>query len=186
MRNKIRIIGVSLASMAALLLVSGVAWAQALKTEIEGFSENCFRLGDPEKDWVDPDGIHHVRGQRGACDWVGDVQGSYPNRGERWVVNSDYDIAGETRFEHGTSSFYGKILFGRAVSATGHFTLECTGPFQMQTCIAEHIWHVEDGRLLKATHTWVQGDGDPTMPMTGYLLDPPGLGPVKRNRPRSR
>jgi hypothetical protein len=54
----------------------------------------------------------------------------------------------------------------------------------MQTCIAEHIWHIEDGRLLKATHTWVRGD--PIMPMTGYLLDPPGLGPVKRNGPRSK
>jgi hypothetical protein len=186
MTDKIRIIGVGLAAMAGILLVSGVAWAQALKTPVEGFAENCRYLGEPERDWVDEDGIRHVRGQRGACDWVGDVQGSYPNRGERWVANWDDDVAGETWFEHGTASFYGKILFGRAVSATGHYTLDCTGPFQMQTCIAEHVLHVEDGRLLKTTTTWVEGDGDPTIPYTGFLLDPPGLGPVKRNRPRTR
>ena len=186
MRNKIRIIGVSLASMAALLLVSGVAWAQALKTEIEGFTENCFYLGEPERYWVDEDGIRHVRGQRWECDWVGDVHGRLPRRGASGVANWDYDIAGETRFEHGTTSFYGKILLPGLVSATGNYTYECTGPSGMQTCNLECVWHVEDGRLLMATQNWVQGDGDPTMPYTGFLLDPPGLGPVKRNRPRTR
>jgi hypothetical protein len=186
MRNKIRIIGVSLASMAALLLVSGVAWAQALKTEIEGFSENFIWLGEPEREWVDEDGILHVRGQRGTADWFGDVSGRASiGRGESWVADFDRDFAGETYFSHGTSSFYGKILGGELVSATGHYTLDCTGPLSMQTCIAEHIWHVEDGRLLKATHNWVQGDPSP-MTYTGFLLDPPGLGPVKRNRPRNR
>jgi len=101
------------------------------------------------------------------------------------VANWDDDIAGETWFEHGTTSFTGRIL-GEFVSATGHYTLDCTGPFQMQTCILELVWHLEDGRLLKTTTNWVEGDGDPTFPYTGILLDPPGLGPVKRNRPRSR
>jgi hypothetical protein len=178
MRNKIRIIGVSLASMAALLLVSGVAWAQALKTPIEGRWRDLNFIGEPERDWVDEDGIRHVRGQRGWLRWVGDVRGT-----EYWLANWDADIAGETLFEHGTASVTGRI-FGRPASWTAHFTADCTGPFETRTCIAEYVCHLEDGRLLKVSGTWVQGD--PTMPYTGFVLDPPGLGPVKRNRPRSK
>ncbi len=171
MRNKIRIIGVSLASIAGMLLVPGITSAQALKTPIEGRWENCRFLGEPEREWVDEDGIHHVRGQSGRCDHVGDVQGRF-SRGERFVANWDDDIAGETWFEHGTTSFRGNIL-GESVSAAGHYTLDCTGPFQMQTCILELVWHLEDGRLLKFSVTHV-GSDFPT-PYTGILLDPPGL-----------
>jgi hypothetical protein len=173
MRNIVRIIGVSLASMAGLLLVAGIASAQALKTPIEGSWGNCRLIGDPVREWVDEDGIHHGRGQSGRCDHVGDVQGRF-SRGERFVANWNNDVAGETYFEHGTTSFTGRIL-GEFVSAAGHYTLDCTGPFQMQTCIQELVWHLEDGRLLKFTATWVEGDGDPTFPYTGFLLDPPGL-----------
>jgi hypothetical protein len=184
MRNIVRIIGVGLASMTGILLVSGVTWAQALKTPIEGSHSNCVSSGEPEREWVDEDGILHVRGQRGTADWFGDVRGrALIGRGESWVADFDRDFAGETYFSHGTSSFYGQILFGRAVSATGHYTMDCTGPLSMQTCIGWHIWHVEDGRLLMATHNWVQGDPSP-MTYTGFLLDPPGLrlGTTRRNR----
>ena len=177
------IIGVSLVSMAGLLLVPAIASAQALKTPIEGRFQICGFFGEPKREWVDEDGISHVRGQEGACDHVGDVQGFFP-RGERWVANWNDDTAGETWFEHGTTSFRGRILGGAFVTATGHYTLDCIGPFQMQTCILELIWHLEDGRLLKTTTNWVEGDGDPTFPYTGFLLDPPGG--EKRNGPRRR
>ena len=172
MRNIIRIIGVSLASIAGMLLVSGVAWAQALKTPIEGTFTNCRLLGEPEREWVDEDGIHHVRGRRGACDHVGDARGRFPIQGERFLASWDDDIAGETWFEHGTVSFSGRIL-GQPVSATGHYTLECTGPFRMQTCTIEEVWHLEDGRLLKWSGTWVEPDSF-TVSYTGILLDRPG------------
>jgi hypothetical protein len=172
--------GAGLTLLTGWLLVPGIASAQALKTPIEGRWENCRFLGEPEREWVDEDGIRHVRGQRGACDHVGDIQGRFP-RGERFVANWDDDIAGETWFEHGTTSFRGLIL-GEVAQATGHYTLDCTGPFQMQTCILELVWHLEDGRLLKTTTNWVEGDGDPTFPYTGFLLDPPG----RRARIRGR
>jgi hypothetical protein len=54
----------------------------------------------------------------------------------------------------------------------------------MQTCILELVWHLEDGRLLKLTQNWVEGDGDPTFPYTGFLLDPPGG--EKRKGPRTK
>ncbi len=40
MRNKFRIIGVSLAAMAGLLLVSGVAWANPNKEPVSGELES--------------------------------------------------------------------------------------------------------------------------------------------------
>jgi hypothetical protein len=171
-------LGAGLILLTGSLLVAGIASAQALKTPIEGRWEDCRYLGEPEREWVDEDGIRHVRGQRGRCRLVGDVLGR-----EFWLANWNDDIAGETWFEHGTSSFTGTIL-GEAASATAHYTLDCTGPFQMQTCILEYVWHLEDGRLLKISGTWVEGDGDPTMPYTGFLLDPPGR--EKRNGPRPR
>jgi hypothetical protein len=168
--------------MAGILLVSGVASAQALKTPVEGTSE-CRNVGRPDRAWVDEDGISHVRGQRGRCEYFGDLQGLFPSGGERYVENSDWDFAEETYFAHGTNSFSGLIL-GEVAEATGHFTLECIGPFQMQTCFLEIVWHLEDGRLLKFTQNWVEGDGDPTFPYTGILLDPPGG--QKRMGPRRR
>jgi hypothetical protein len=182
MKQTIRIIGVSLASMAGILLVSAVASAQALKTPIEGTSV-CRLIGEPEKEWVDEDGISHVRGQRGTCNYFGDLRGIFPRGGERFVANWDWDFAEETFFEHGINSFSGRI-FGELVEATGHYTLECIGPFQMQTCFLEIVWHVDDGRLVKFTQNWVEGDGDPTFPYTGVILDPPGG--AKRNGPRRR
>jgi hypothetical protein len=178
-------LGAGLILLAGSLLVPGITSAQALKTPIEGSSANCSNLGEPEREWVDEDGITHVRGQRGRCDWSGDLQGRFPSGGERFVANWDWDLADGPYFEHGTDSFSGR-LFGKVVEATGHYTFECIGPFQMATCIVEAVWHLEDGRLVKFTMNWVEGDGDPTFPYTGIVLDPPGLGPVKRNRPRTK
>jgi hypothetical protein len=175
-------LGAGLILLAGSLLVSGIASAQALKTPITGHSENCRLLGEPEREWVDEDGISHARGQRGRCDWFGDIQGR-GSRGERFLGNWDWDLADGPYFEHGTNSFTGLIL-GQLTEATGHYTLDCIGPFNMQTCILELVWHLEDGRLLKLTQNWVEGDGDPTFPYTGFVLDPPGG--EKRKGPRTK
>jgi hypothetical protein len=169
-------LGAGLILLTGWLLVPDIASAQALKTPIEGRWDNISGTGEPERVWVDEDGIRHVRGKRGWLRWVGNVRGW-----ESWLTNWDDDRAGETWFEHGTASGTGRI-FGKDVAWEAHYTLDCTGPFQMRTCIAEYVGHLEDGRLLKVSGTWVRGD--PAIPYTGILLDPPGLGPVKRNRPR--
>ena len=96
--------------------------------------------------------------------------------------DGDFDPDGVVRFEHGTHSFTGKIL-GVLSPATGHWTLECTGTqVGMLNCTEEHVWHLEDGRLLKFTVTFV-GPAFPR-PYTGILLDPPGLGSGGRRRGR--
>ena len=75
MSNKIRIIGVSLASMAGILLVSGVASAQAIKTPLSGTGEAFNVTQPPEKNWVDDDGVRHVRNRRAFLRMAGDITG---------------------------------------------------------------------------------------------------------------
>jgi hypothetical protein len=157
-----------------------VAWAQALKTPIEAHWTNCENLGEPERNWVDEDGIRHVRGQRYFCRHAGNVRGR-----EDGVFGVDVDPDAGTRFLRGKNSFVGRVL-GESVTATGHFTQECTRPEGgVFDCTEEDLWHLEDGRLLKFTVIFLVTDPLP-IPYTGFLLDPPGLGPEKRNRPRNR
>jgi hypothetical protein len=167
-------LGAGLILLTGWLLVPDIASAQALKTPIEGRQANCSLLGEPEREWVDEDGIRHIRGRRFSCRHAGDIRGQHVS-----VSGLDIDLDGNVIFERGTVSFSGRIL-GDLAPATGHFTLECTRPEGegMFTCIAEHIWHLEDGRLLKFTVTWV-GPDFPRL-YTGILLDPPGLGPTRR------
>ena len=168
-------LGAGLILLTGWLLVPGIASAQALKTPIEGSWTNGRLLGEPEREWVDEDGITHVRGQRYRVFHNGDIVGR-----EDGVF--DFDSDGRTRFEHGTSSFGGQIL-GVPASSTAHWTVECTRPpGGLFTCTEEDVWHLEDGRLLKFTVTFV-GPGFPR-PYTGFLLDPPGLGAERRRRSR--
>ena len=50
----------------------------------------------------------------------------------------------------------------------------------MLNCTEEDVWHLEDGRLLKFTVTFV-GPGFPK-PYTGILLDPPAARRVRTRR----
>ena len=91
------------------------------------------------------------------------------------MFGSDRESDGNVIFERGTISFFGRIL-GEDAQVTGHFTGECTRPERGRpfTCTEEHVWHLEDGRLLKLTVTFLTGDDFPIR-YTGILLDPPGL-----------
>ena len=163
-------LGAGLILLTGWLLVPGIASAQALKTPIEGRWVSCFDLGEPEREWVDEDGIIHVRGQRYRCRHDGDIVGR-----EDGVFGLDFDLDGGVRFARGTSSFGGQIL-GEPATATGHWTNECIGTEgeEFFTCIEEDLWHLEDGRLLKFTVTFM-GPAPFPRPYTGILLDPPGL-----------
>ncbi len=172
-------LGAGLILLTGSLLVPGIASAQALKTPIEGRWRSCGFLGEPDREWVDEDGIIHIRGQRGFCRHAGDVRGR-----EDFVFGQDIDLDGNVIFARGTNSFSGTIL-GEPATATGHATQDCTRPEgeEFFTCTEEHVWHLEDGRLLKLTVIVVEPVDFP-VPYTGFLLDPPGLrlGANRRSR----
>ncbi len=75
MNNIVRMLGVSLASMVGILLISGVAWAQATETPIAGRWISCQNLEEPEKLWVDEDGIEHGRNSLYSCRHFGSLKG---------------------------------------------------------------------------------------------------------------
>jgi hypothetical protein len=176
MRNMFRIIGVSLASMAGLLLVSGVAWAQAEETPVTVRVMGCERLEEPERYWVDEDGIEHARDILISC-WAGrDMVGELI----AWT-SWDFDPAADHLFQHGYYSFTGSIL-GEPATGVGRFTKErnCIEGVCINT--QGGVMHLAGGGLWIVSGTWESGA--PRIIFRGVLLDPPGG--AKRQGPRPR
>jgi hypothetical protein len=104
--------------MAGLLLVSGVAWAQAEETPITVRSIGCERLEEPERYWVDEDGIEHARDILISCSTGRDMVGEII----AWT-SWDFDPAADHLFQHGYYSFVGTLL-GEPATGVGRFTHE--------------------------------------------------------------
>jgi hypothetical protein len=119
MRNIVRVIGVSLAAMAGSLMVAGVAWAQAVETPITvRFIDWGCEWGEPERVWVDEDGIEHGRDLLISCSTRRDMFGTIA----AW--NSwDFDPAAGHLIQNGYYSFVGTLL-GEPTTAVGRFTGE--------------------------------------------------------------
>jgi len=166
MKNKIRIIGVSLVLLAGLLLVSGVAWAQANKTTLSGIA-TVYRVTDPGKIWLDEDGVRHWRNQRARQRLTVDLDGLM-YRIDNLNINT---VTREADF-HGSFTFVGFLLGEEdRIRATGRYSGLCSGEPSM--CEEHQIWSLEDGRRIKLTDTFpLDVAGDETY--EGTLLDPPG------------
>ncbi|MBW1844437.1 MAG: hypothetical protein JRE38_06825 [Deltaproteobacteria bacterium] len=174
MKNEIRIIGVGLAAMAGILLVSSSAWAQAEETPIQGRWLDCQNLVEPEREWVDEDGIEHRRNALYSCRHRGSLRGL-----EKGWASSERN-PGVWVSERGYYSYTGTIL-GEQGPGVARYTLECSRVEGAMTCLEEHVMHPYGGGLVKFSGTWNPG-GPRTY--TGTFLDTPGGG--KRNGPRSK
>jgi hypothetical protein len=175
MKNVVRIIGVSLASMAALLLVSGVAWAQAEETPITVRVIGCNGIEEPEREWVDEDGIEHVRDYLFSCSSRRDMVGVLI----AWA-SWDHDPAAGHHSEHGYYSFTGSIL-GEPATGVGRYTKERNRIEGVWISTQEDVMHLAGGGLVILSGTWESGD---RIIFQGTLLDPPGG--EKRKGPRSK
>jgi hypothetical protein len=185
MKNIVRIIGVGMAALAGILLISGVAWAQANQTPVSGTVGN-FVITDPGKEWVDEEGVYHWRNAEESERYFGDIRGR-----QLKITSGNGDqfpdpVTGEFFAEwHGYFTFVGNVgaQGTEQVTATGRIVAQCTG----RSCEETDIWHLEDGRKILLTEVWSVGSAPPPCCVyEGTILDPPGLGPVKRNRPRNR
>jgi hypothetical protein len=174
MKNIVRILGASLASMAGILLVSGVAWAQATETPIHGQWLSCGSLAEPERLWVDEDGIEHGRDSRYSCRHRGSLRG-FETGWASWERDPGVWVS-----ERGYYSYTGSVL-GEPAWGVARYTLECSRIEGVMTCIEDHVLHLDGGGLVKFSGTWNPG-GDRWY--TGTLLDTPGG--EKRNGPRSK
>jgi hypothetical protein len=175
MKNVVRIIGVGLASMAGILLISGVAWAQATETPIQGRWFSCGSLAEPEREWVDEDGIEHGRDGLYSCRHQGSLMGLEKGWAS-WDINRGVWVS-----EHGYYTFTGRVLGGDFTTGVARYTLECSTIEGVGTCIEDHVIHLDGGSLAKFSGTWNPGGA---RTYTGTLLDPPGG--AKRNGPRSK
>jgi hypothetical protein len=176
MRNIVRIIGVSLAAMAGSLMVASVAWAQAEETPITVRILDCQQIEEPERDWVDEDGIRHIRDGLYSCKRRRDVVG----REIGWS-SADIDPTAGHISEHGYYSFTGKILGGELTSGVGRYTTEGNRIDGVWTYTSEDVMHVDGGGLVKLWGTWKGGE---PMIYTGVLLETPGG--TSRHGPRPR
>jgi hypothetical protein len=177
MRNIVRIIGVGLAAMAGGLLVSGVAWAQAEETPITVRNLGCESIENPERrDWVDEDGIEHVRDNLFHC-WTGrDMVGEIIGWG-----NWDEDPAAGYHFQHGYYAFTGSIL-GEPATGVGRYTHERHRIEGVWISTQEDVMHLVGGGLVKLSGTWETGAR--RIIFQGTVLDTPGG--ERRNGPRTR
>jgi hypothetical protein len=176
MRNIVRVIGVSLAAMAGLLLVSGVAWAQAVETPITVQIYDCEPIEDPERrEWVDEDGIVHVRDNMQWCrvrrGMVGTITG--------WA-SWDIDPAAGHWFERAYYAFSGWVL-DELTTGVGRYTGEGNRIEGVWTYTGDHLVHLDGGGLVKLSGTWEAGE---RIILSGTLLDPPGGESRQGPRPR--
>jgi hypothetical protein len=176
MSNKIRIIGVSLVAMAGILLASGVAWAQAVETPIRVLFFRCHDLEEPEREWVDEDGIRHIRNELFSCRRNLDMTG----RDISWS-NSDLDPTAGYYSEHGYYSFTGRILNGDPTTGVGRYTVEGNRIEGVWNYTSEDVMHVEGGGLVKLSAAWKAGEN---LIYSGVLLETPGG--ASRKGPRSK
>jgi hypothetical protein len=172
MRNKIRIVGVSLASMAGLMLFSGVASAQAEETPISWRNIGYEILEEAERFWVDEDGIEHGRNEMYSNPRRGDMVGD-----EIGWTSWDQDRATGDYFEHGYFAFTGSVL-GEPGDGVGRYTFECHRIDGVATCTGDDHMHLHRGGLAKTSTT------NKTPFWSGTLLESAGrmAGPKKRGR----
>ena len=144
MRNKFRIIGVSLAAMAGLLLVSGVAWANPNKEPVSGQVVRWIST-DPGERWIDDDGVLHIRNEWVRAGWEGDIEGLLIV-----INNTNWDPSTGDGDLHGSFIFIGYVGEGLdLVRATGRFA--GVGSGLPTTWEVDSVWHLDDGRLIKTT-----------------------------------
>jgi hypothetical protein len=175
MTDKIRIIGAGLAAIAGILLVSGVAWAQAEKKPIHWWNTGYQLLEEAERFWVDEDGIEHGRNEMYRNPRRGGLSGV-----EVGFTNWNWD-RGVGYFEWGYFAYTGKVLGGEQTTGIGRYTVECHRIDGVSTCTSDDLVHLDGGGLVKTSAAWKAGED---VIYWGVYLDPPGG--AKRNGPRSK
>ena len=154
---------VGMTLIAAMLLITAIALGAATKVPVSG---GQFTVGvlDPGTNWVDEDGITHVRDLILEVSFTGDIEGSAIQG-----LNYNIDPFGNGDL-HGTAVFEGTI-FGDAAMLSGRFAGDISGG----VFSADSIGHgtIGDARAQsRLTTTGVLGSGVATY--TGIIRFPHG------------
>jgi len=82
--------------LAAVLLITGIAWAEATKIPVTGTMSSDPDIGSAESEWVDDDGVWHIRGMSSELTFLGDLEGEGTG-----VVNFNIDLSTGNGDEYG-------------------------------------------------------------------------------------
>ena len=106
--------------LAAVLLITGIVWAKATKTQVTGTAE-VYPQGIVEREWTDDDGIWHLRGASSKLVFSGDLVGEGSA-----VINLNLDMLTGNGDESGHS--ISELTWG-GLSGTfeGSFSVTYTG-----------------------------------------------------------
>ena len=107
--------------LAVVLLITGIVWAKATKTAVTGITLVTPSEQEPLREWIDDDGIWHVRGEVADYEFLGDLVGTGVG-----VVNLNLDLSTGNGDESGYST--SELTWGE-LSGTfeGHFSVTYTG-----------------------------------------------------------
>jgi hypothetical protein len=156
---------ISIAVLACLLLVAGIVWAKATKTQIEGHIQ-VIPGTYAEKYWVDDEGIVHYRGL--TADLLL-LDGPLEGTGTA-VVNINLDPATGNGDESGAVTY--QVTWGE-LSGTfeGRFSATYTGGFSYSS----HVYHgTGDFEGMKMMIDATMSFADFKAAYEGIILDPHG------------
>ena len=135
--------------LAAVLLITGIVWAEATKTSIAG-TMTVTVSGDPVRYWVDDQGITHYRGLPADYDFIsGDLTGDGSS-----VVNVNIDPLGNGD-ESGAATI--DVTWGEL---SGTFEGRLTATYTYGISIGTAVYHGVSG-----------GDFEGMKMMLSYLMD---------------
>jgi hypothetical protein len=159
---------IAVASLIAGLLLTGIAWAKATKTPVAVTKEVWPSAQPPARQWIDEDGIWHIRGS--VADVV--IQGDLDGLGIA-VVNLNLDLSTGNGDEAGYATM--NLDWGD-LSGTfeGHFSVAYTG----FVGVGHGTYHGTGGfagMKLKEQFTVTLSEGPPYhVTSEGAILNPHG------------
>ncbi len=129
--------------LAAVLLITGIVWAKATKTEIEG-TQTVQSTGTPVRFWVDDEGIVHYRGLYGVMTFSGDVVGT-----GSFVVNANLDPVTGNGDESGTAT--ADLTWGEL---SGTIEGRFSGTYTAGISYGTGVYHGTSGDFLGMKMMW--------------------------------
>ena len=157
--------------LAAALFITGLAWAKATTADVAGIMYVTPRVDHiPLREWIDDDGIWHVRGEIADYLFVGDLEGVGIG-----VVNINLNLSTGNGDESGCS--ISELTWGELEGTfEGHFSVTYTGGMGVGHGVYHGTGDFAGMRLMEDfTINLLDPDAPPyVVNFEGIILDPHG------------
>jgi len=157
--------------LAAVLIITGIAWGKATKSDVTGITLVTPREEhEPLREWIDDDGIWHVRGEVADYEFLGDLEGIGVG-----VVNINLDLLTGNGDESGYST--SELTWGEL---SGTFEGRFSVTYTEWVGVGHGVYHgTGDFAGMKLMEDFTIDLADPDAPpyvvnFEGIILDPHG------------